>query len=173
MYYFISTGIIITALVLWIIALQRRLMVLEANVGNAVSQIGIQLSSQWDALEVLVSLAEEYMGPEEKAVMETIKERHPITKVSSTEDIARQHKITWEITEKITAMGRKHPELMKSQDYTKTLDGVRQYESMVQTSSLIYNESAAKLNKALKMFPNSLVAGILGFDRRTYLDTGR
>jgi LemA protein len=105
--------------------------------------------------------------------METIKERHPITKASSTEDVATQHKITWEITEKITAMGRKHPELMKSQDYTKTLNGVRQYESMVQTSSLIYNESAAKLNKALKMFPNSLVAGILGFDRRTYLDTGR
>lgn len=173
MYYFISTGIIIAALVLWIIALQRKLMVLEANVGNAVSQIGIQLSSQWDALVSLLSLAEEYMGPEEKAVMETIKERHPITKASSTEDIARQHKITWEITEKITAMGRKHPELMKSQDYTKTLDGVRQYESMVQTSRLIYNESAAKLNKALKMFPNSLVAGILGFDRRTYLDTGR
>lgn len=173
MYYFISTGIIIAALVLWIIALQRKLMVLEANVGNAVSQIGIQLSSQWDTLVSLLSLAEEYMGPEEKAVMETIKERHPITQASSTEDVARQHKITWEITEKITTMGRKHPELMKSQDYTKTLDGVRQYESMVQTSRLIYNESAAKLNKALKMFPNSLVAGILGFDHRTYLDTGR
>jgi len=170
MYYFISSGIIVAALVLWIITLQRRLMALEGNVRNAVLQIGIQLSSQWDAL---VSLAGEYMGPDEKAVVETVKERHPVTKASSTDDIARQQKITWEITEKIIAIGEKHPELMEDHGYTKTLNGVCQYENMVQTSSLIYNESASKLNKTLRMFPNSLVTGILGFDRRTYLDTNQ
>ena len=44
------------------------------------------------------------------------------------------------------------------------------YSRMVYTSSLIYNDSVTKLNRELRLFPTSLVAGLLGFRMRDYLE---
>jgi LemA protein len=41
---------------------------------------------------------------------------------------------------------------------------------MVRQSRLIYNDSVTKLNRRIRMFPTSLVAGMLGFAKRDYLE---
>ena len=41
---------------------------------------------------------------------------------------------------------------------------------MVETSGLIYNDSVAKLNRAVRKFPASLLAGMLGFRQEEYLE---
>ena len=51
------------------------------------------------------------------------------------------------------------------------MNAVDSYEKMVRTSRLIYNDSVTKLNRSLRMFPASLIAGILGFHQRDYLET--
>lgn len=43
-------------------------------------------------------------------------------------------------------------------------------ENMVRTSRLIYNNSVTKLNRDIRMFPVFLIAGILGFSQREYLE---
>ena len=50
------------------------------------------------------------------------------------------------------------------------MDAVDSYEKMVRTSRLIYNDSVTKLNRELRLFPTSLVAGLLGFRTRDYLE---
>ena len=41
---------IIVILVLWAVSCQRRLAVMDENINNAMAQIGVQLSSRFDAL---------------------------------------------------------------------------------------------------------------------------
>ncbi len=72
--------IIVIALVLvllagWIISTQRRLVVMDENVNNAMSQIGVQLSSRFDALTALLDLAKGYAAHESQTLIETIKSR--------------------------------------------------------------------------------------------------
>ena len=43
-------------------------------------------------------------------------------------------------------------------------------EKMIHTSGLIYNDSVTKLNRTVRMIPASLIAGILGFRQREYLE---
>ena len=50
------------------------------------------------------------------------------------------------------------------------MDNVNDYEKMVRQSRLIYNDSVTKLNRAIRMFPTSLVAGMLGVTSRDYLE---
>ena len=50
------------------------------------------------------------------------------------------------------------------------MNAVDSYEKMVRTSRLIYNDSVTKLNRELRMFPTSLLAGALGFRPRAYLE---
>ena len=47
---------VIAVLVIWIISEQRKLVVMDENINNALSQIGVQLSSRWDALTALLDL---------------------------------------------------------------------------------------------------------------------
>lgn len=46
----IILAILVVLLVLWAISTQRRLTVMDENINNAMAQIGVQLSSRFDAL---------------------------------------------------------------------------------------------------------------------------
>ena len=88
---FIAIIAIAAVIVIWIISTQRRLVVLDENVSNAMSQIGVQLSSRFDALLALVDLTRDYAVAESEALMATIKSRRRmITAKSTPDDVLRQ-----------------------------------------------------------------------------------
>ncbi|HEY5587247.1 MAG TPA: LemA family protein [Ruminiclostridium sp.] len=170
MLYIIAFGVIIVILVSWIISVQRSFVVLDENINNAMSQIGVQLSSRWDALTSLLDLTKGYASHEYETMTETIKARRSITKDSSPGDITKQENIIVEAMGKIMAVAENYPDLKADKTYIKTMDAVNQYENMLRTSRLIYNDSVTKLNRAIRMFPASMIAGIIGFAKRTYLE---
>jgi len=169
--YIIAVGVIALVLVLWIISIQRTFVVMDENINNALSQIGVQISSRWDALTSLLDLTKGYAEHEYKTLTETIKARRSITKDSSPEDINKQENIITEAMGKIMAVAESYPNLKADTTYAKTMDAVNQYENMVRTSRLIYNDSVTKLNRAIRMFPASTIAGMLGFAKREYLES--
>jgi LemA protein len=170
MIYAIFFLVIIVALFLWVTSVQRTFVAFDENINNAMSQIGVQLSSRWDALTSLLDLTKGYSEHEFKTLTETIKSRRSITKDSSPGDINRQENIIAEAMGKIMAVAESYPDLKADQTYLKSMDAVNQYENMVRTSRLIYNDSVTKLNRAIRMFPASMIAGILGFSKRDYLE---
>ena len=51
---------IVVLVVLWFISVQRMLVSLDENVNNAMSQIGVNLTSRFDALTGLLDLVKGY-----------------------------------------------------------------------------------------------------------------
>lgn len=170
MLYLIAFGVLIVILIFWIISVQRSFVALDENINNAMSQIGVQISSRWDALTSLLDLTKGYASHEYNIITETIKARRAITKDSSPDDIQRQENIIEEAIGKIMAVAERYPDLKADNTYLKTMDAVSQYENMVRTSRLIYNDSVTKLNRAIRMFPASMLSGLLGFSKRAYLE---
>ena len=82
---FITIAVIIAVIVLWIISTQRRLVVLDENISNAMSQIGVQLSSRFDALTALLDLTKGYAKHESETLIETIKSRRSVITAKSTD----------------------------------------------------------------------------------------
>ena len=168
---FIAIGIIAGAIVLWGISTQRRLVVLDENINNAMSQIGVQLSSRFDALAALLDLTKGYAKHESETLIETIKSRRSVITAKSTpDDVLRQEGIISEALGRIAMVSEQYPELKANENYIKTMNAVETFENMVRTSRLIYNDSVTKLNREIRMFPVSMIAGILGFAQRTYLE---
>jgi len=162
---------IAVVIVLWIISTQRKLVVLDENISNAMSQIGVQLSSRFDALTALLDLTRGYARHESETLIETIKSRRSVITAKSTPyDVLRQEGIIAEALGRIVMVTEQYPELKANQTYIKTMDAVQTYENMVRTSRLIYNDSVTKLNREIRMFPVSLIAGMLGFRQREYLE---
>ena len=79
----IVIGAILLIIVLWFVSAQRKLVAMDENINNAMSQIGVQLSSRWDALGALLDLTKGYAEHEYKTLADTIKMRTSITAASS------------------------------------------------------------------------------------------
>ena len=52
----IIVGVVLVIIILWFISAQRKLVAMDENINNAMGQIGVQLSSRWDALTALLDL---------------------------------------------------------------------------------------------------------------------
>ena len=166
----ITIAVIAAAIVLWIISTRRRLAALDQNSCNAMSQIGVQLSCCFDALTVLLDLAKDYAGVEGEALIETIKlKRSIITATSAPDDVMRQERAIAEALDRIAMTAEQCSDLKTDQNYIKAMDAVQTFENMVRTSRLIYNDSVTRLNREIRIFPVSMVAGMLGFGQRGYL----
>lgn len=167
----IAIAIIVMATIFWIMSTQRRLVVLDENINNAMSQIGVQLSSRFDALTALLDLTKGYAKHESETLIETIKSRRSVVTAKSTPDeVQRQEGIISEALGRIAMVSEEYPELKADANYKKTMDAVETFENMVRTSRLIYNDCVTKLNREIRMFPVSMVAGMLGFSERNYLE---
>ena len=168
---FIVLIVILVVVALWAISTQRKLVVLDENISNAMSQIGVQLSSRFDALTALLDLTKGYVKHESETLIETIKSRRSVITAKSTpDDVLRQEGIITEALGRIAMVTEQYPELKANQSYNKTMDAVQTFENMVRTSRLIYNDSVTKLNREIRMFPVSLIAGVFGFHQRDYLE---
>ncbi len=168
------TGIIIGAVlalaVLWAIGVRHRLTAMGENIDSAMNQIGIQLSSSFDALTSLLDLAGGYSAREAQPLIETVRSRRSdITAHSEPDDISGQEAVIAETLGGLSALAERYPELKADEGYLKYMNAVDGYGKMVRTSRLIYNDAVTRLNRELRTFPTSLIGGVLGFHRRGYL----
>ena len=167
----IIIALLVVLLAGWVMSTQRRLVVMDENINNAMSQIGVQLSSRFDALTALLDLAKAYAAHESQTLIETIKSRRSVITAKSTpQDVLQQEGVISEALGRISMVAERYPELKADKGYAKCMDAVDSYEKMVRTSRLIYNDSVTKLNREIRMFPVSLIAGMLGFRQRDYLE---
>lgn len=163
-------GLILLLLVLWIISVQRKFAVMDGNIQNAMNQIGVQISSRFDALFAVLDLMKGYAADDIQPLMERAAARRSvITARSAPEEVSEQEQVIEETVKSIRLAAERNPLLCADKNYTKCMDAVECYGRMVYTSRLIYNDSVTKLNSALGMFPTNVIAGILGFHKREYL----
>ncbi|HBL50300.1 MAG TPA: LemA family protein [Firmicutes bacterium] len=168
---FIAIITVIAAIVLWTISTQRRLVVLDESINNAMSQIGVQLSSRFDALTALLDSTKGYARHESETLIETIKSRRSmITAKSTPDDVLCQERVISETLSRLAMVTEQYPELKENQTFIKTMDAVQIFENMVRTSRLIYNDSVMKLNREIRLFPISMIAVMLGFHQKEYLE---
>jgi LemA protein len=168
---FIIIALVVVLIVIWVLSTQRKLVVMDENINNAMSQIGVQLSSRFDALTALLDLTRGYAAHESQTLIETIKSRRSVITAKSTPDeVLKQEGVISEALGRISMVAEQYPELKADKNYAKCMDAVDSYEKMVRTSRLIYNDSVTKLNRTVRMIPASLIAGMLGFHQRDYLE---
>ena len=170
MQYIIVFGIVLAMFLVWAVSVQRSFLALEENTKSAMLQVGLQLSSKWDALKLLLDVSNEFALYGCAAVTDNIKGRHAVTKDSSPVDVIKQELLISQLLDKLISQAEGCPGLKEDLYYLKALDAVNQYENMVHTSKLIYNESVTKLNRAVSMFPASIITVLLGFSKRSYLE---
>ena len=163
--------VLIVLVVLWFVSVQRTLVSLDENVNNALSQIGVNLSSRFDALSGLLDLVKGYNEHEYKTLSDVIKMRTSIGSKSSASDVDAQENIITEAVGKIMAVAEAYPDLKANTNYQNLMNSLNDYETKVRQSRLVYNDAVTKLNRTIRMIPYSLVAPMCNVFARDYLKT--
>ena len=122
----IIVGVVLVIIILWFISAQRKLVAMDENINNAMGQIGVQLSSRWDALTALLDLTKGYADHEYKTISDTIKMRTSINSKSSAAEVNKQENMLTEAMGKIMAVAESYPELKANENYIKTKDSVNE-----------------------------------------------
>ena len=162
----IAVGVV---LVLWIIASQRKLVNAEELVKNAMSQIGVQQASRWDALTGLVELLKSYNEHEYRVIKETIAARSNIDANSSAAEAQAQENAFTAALKQFSVVVERYPEVKAGEMYKNTMDSVNMYENQVRMSRMTYNDSVTRYNRLIRQIPDSIVAALFHFTEKGYL----
>ncbi|PZD78697.1 LemA family protein [Mesonia sp. K7] len=65
----------------------------------------------------------------------------------------------------------RYPELKANQNFLKLQDELTSTENTIQTARIRYNEAIKPYNNHVKTFPNSVLAGMFGFEGKPYFDS--
>ena len=164
-------GLFAVLLTMWVRSVRKKLVIMDENIKNAMGQIGVQLASRFDVLSVLLTLVKGYAGCEAVGLMNTLSvQRNDITSISTPKDVLGQEGLISEALNRVVVIAERYPELKADANYSMCMNAADGYKKMVQTSSLIYNDSVARLNKMIGRTPNALIAGLFGVHRKEYLN---
>ena len=166
LFFIIALAILVAG---YIISTQREFVHLDELCKNAMSQIAVQLNSRWDAITALAKTAAQYAGHESETLINTIRERRQ-GNITTAEQVNEQQGAISQVLGRLIAIGEAYPNLKADALYKEAMDGMRDYEEKVRMSRMVYNDTATKMNRMVRQWPSSFVAGLLHFTERAYLD---
>ena len=161
--------IVVALLVLWGISVQNKLVQSDELCKNALKQINVQQVSRYDAIAALVKLTREYASYEADTLQKIVDARKMSTN-PSVADINANEELLSQIGTKLIAVAEAYPDLKASTNYQETMKSLKEYEENVRLSRMTFNDTVTRYNQQVRVFPASLVAGILGFGKRDYLE---
>ena len=161
---------IVAVLAMWVISIQNKLVKSDEICNNALKQINVQQISRYDALQALVKLTREYAAYEGETLQNVIEARKITSSAAPTAaQINENEKALQDMSAKLIAVAEAYPELKANENYKQTMADLKGYEENVRLSRMTFNDTVTRFNQEVRVFPASIVAGMLGFGPREYL----
>ncbi|MBO4341216.1 MAG: LemA family protein [Bacteroidales bacterium] len=160
---------VVVLLVVWVVSVQNALVKTDEICNNALKQISVQQTSRFDALQALIKLTREYSSYEADTLQKIVDARR-MSVNPTVADINANEGILKEIGAKLIALREAYPDLKANQNYQQTMQSIEKYEENVRLSRMTFNDTVTRYNQQVRVFPTSLIAGLLGFSRRDYLE---
>lgn len=163
---------VVVLLVLWVISVQNKLVKLDEFANNALKQINVQQMTRYDALMTMVKTAREYAKDvESKTIIDAIEARRPIQSANpTTEQINENEAMLGQAIRNFNVVLERYPELKSISLYDNAQQEYRKNEDQVRMARMTFNDSVTKFNMQTRMFPGSVVASMLGFAPKQYLE---
>ena len=161
---------VVALLVLWVISVQNKLVKSDEICNNALKQINVQQVSRYDALQALIKLTREYASYEADTLQKVVEARKITSSPSPTvAEINANEQALTEIASRLIAVAEAYPDLKANQNYQDAMQSIKQYEENVRLARMTFNDTVTRYNQQVRVFPASVIAGMLGFGKRDYL----
>ena len=159
---------VVVAILIFGIALYNSLVQAKILVDEAWSGIDVQLKRRYDLIPNIVETVKGY-AKHESSTFEKIAQLR--SAAMNTTSINEKGKIEQELSgtlKSLFAIAEAYPELKANENFIKLQDSLSEIENELQGARRYYNGTVRDFNTKIMVFPNNLLAGILGFKAREF-----
>jgi len=159
---------VIVAVLIFGIAVYNSLVQAKILVDEAWSGIDVQLKRRYDLIPNLVETVKGY-AKHEKSTFEKVTElRNAAMNADSIEKKGELENQLSATLKTLFAVAENYPELKANENFIKLQDSLSEIETELQGARRYYNGTVRDFNTKIMVFPNNLIAGILGFKAREF-----
>src|SRR5215207_8552400 len=149
---------------LFVIGIYNGLIGRRNRVDEALAQIEVQLKRRHDLIPNLVNAVKGYMGFEQK-VLTAVTEARANAVAAGAKGVAAQAEAENMLTSTLRSLFsvvENYPDLKANQNVLDLQEQLTTTENQISFSRQHYNASVLEYNNAIQVFPNVLIAGMLG-----------
>lgn len=165
-------GIIVLLLLLviiWIIRTYNHFVVMKNRVANQGAQIDVQLKRRSDLIPNLIETTKGYAKYEKDTLTEVTRLRSRVMEGGSLEESWQADRQLGQIVGRMLALGESYPELKANANFLQLQQELSETEDKIAKARQFYNDVVSRYNTDLELFPQNLIAGMLGFRKSELL----
>ena len=164
----IVLGIIVFGVVGFVIQIYNNLVQLRQRVKNAWSQVDVQLKRRYDLIPNLVNTVKGYAEHEKTTLEDVTKARTMAMNAGTVQEQTQAENMLTGALRSLFAVAEAYPDLKANTNFLQLQAELSDTESKIAFSRQFYNDTVQKFNTSIEVFPNSLIAGNMGFTPADY-----
>ncbi|MCB9802873.1 LemA family protein [Candidatus Nomurabacteria bacterium] len=164
--------IVVVVIIAWLISVYNGLIRLKNRVSEAWSDIDVQLKRRYDLIPNLMETVKGYMKHEEGVLTKVTQARANAMNATGTEAKAKAENMLSETLKSLFAVAESYPDLKASQNFLQLQDEISDTENKIQASRRFYNGQVRDFNTKTQVFPNNIIANMLGFKDFEFFEIG-
>lgn len=165
----LGIGGLVVLFLVWLVLTYNRLVALRNRIENAWAQIDVQLKRRYDLIPNLIQCVKGYMKHERGTLAQVTKMRAALVKGSATDRVHADNMLT-QALKTIFAVAENYPKLRANENFKLLQEELAGTENKIAYIRTAYNDAVLELTNAVQMFPSNMVAGMLGFKAKPYLE---
>ena len=170
---------ILAIIVLWIAGMYNGFVAAEEEVESAWSQVENQYQRRADLVPNLVATVKGYAAHESETLQGVVDARARATQITidpataTPEQLAAFQAAQGELSQalgKLLAIAENYPDLKANENFRDLQAQLEGTENRITVARQLFNESARNYNTKIRRFPNNILAGMCGFEKKPYFE---
>src|SRR3990167_347791 len=162
--------IVIGVFVLYIIFIFNGLVQLRNRVGEAWSDIDVQLKRRYDLIPNLINTVKGYAAHETGVFEKVTAARSAAMQAGTPAGKAEAENMLSGALKSLFAVSEAYPDLKANQNFLELQRELSDTENKIQAARRFYNGNVLDLNNKIDMFPSNIIAGMFAFAKREFFE---
>jgi len=148
--------------------IKNRMIKYQEEINNAWAQIESQLQRRYDLIPNLVNTVKGYAKHEKEIFEEIAEARAKMFSAKSFNEKVKSANLIENSLSRLMVIVENYPLLKADANFRALMDELAGTENRIAVERKRYNDKVAEYNKYIRVFPNSIIAGINNFKPAEY-----
>ena len=166
-------------LVVWVLGIYNGLVSKQESVEKAVGNVQTAYQKRADLIPNLVATVKNYAEYEAGTLTAVVEARAKATSVTlDANNLTEESLKTFQAAQdqmssalsRLLVTVEQYPDLKANQNYLDLQSQLESCENAIANARKEFNEMARDYNTSVRRFPNSIIAGMFGFEKKPYFD---
>ncbi len=170
---------VLAIIALWAVNSYNAFVAAEEEVESAWAQVENQYQRRADLVPNLVATVKGYAAHEQQTLEGVVEARAKATQITidpahaTPEQLVAFQSAQGELSQalgRLLAVAENYPDLKANENFRDLQAQLEGTENRIAVARQLFNETAKSYNKTIRRFPNNILAGMFGFEKKPYFE---